>query len=125
MRGKGNWHNWQGCSSNRNSMQPNSTPLAAFHGAIRAIMDDEDGETHTAYKITEKTKAVVNLGSIPRYRISSDGGSIEPALTPESDRTSYALLIYETALAFPKLSKHLRDDLDQKIYELKNGEGCG
>ena len=106
-------------------METTSTPLTAFHSAIRSILGDEDQETHTAYKINEMIKTVVNLGSVPRYRISSDGGSIEPALTPESDQASYALLAYETVLAFSKLPKQLRDDLDQKVWDLKNGDGGG
>ena len=108
-------------------MQTNSTPITAFHNVVRATLglDSDDHGAYTSYKITEKIKSVVKLGSVPGYRISSDGGSIEPALTPESDQASYTLLVYETVLAFSEIPKHLRDDLDQKIYELKNGDGGG
>lgn len=81
-------------------MSANSTPLTAFHTAIRAILDDVDHETHTAYKITEMIKAILQLEKVPGYKITIENSSVDPALTPASDQDSYNLLIYHTALMF-------------------------
>ena len=81
-------------------MAENSTPFATFHPLVRAILGDKDQEIHTGCEITEMIKAVLSLGKIPGYRISADGSSVEPALTPASDQDSYNLLIYHTALMF-------------------------
>ena len=81
-------------------MSENSTPLAAFHPAVRAILDDEDQEKHTAYVITEKIKVVLQLGKVPGYKITIENSSVDPALTLASDQNSYNLLIYHTALMF-------------------------
>ena len=81
-------------------MSENSTPLSAFHPPVRAILDDEDQEKHTAYLLTEKIKAVLQLGKVPGHKITADNSSVEPALTPASDQDSYNLLIYHAALMF-------------------------
>jgi hypothetical protein len=102
-------------------MQETSTPLTAFHAAIRAILDDEDQEGHTAYKITEKIKVVLNKGQVPGYRITVDGSGVEPALAPEADQTSYTLLVNKAALMFPKsLTEHQIFELNAENYYLEN-----
>jgi hypothetical protein len=53
-------------------MRKTASPLTAFHAAIRAILDDEDQEMHTAYKITEKIKVVLNKGQVPGYKVTAD-----------------------------------------------------
>ncbi len=107
-------------------MPTSSTPVAEFHAAIRAELDDEDQEVHSAYKITEKIKLVVNTGQIPGYRISGDGSSVEPALKPDTNQVGYALLIKKTALMFRRsLSKDHVFDLKAEVYRLENGEMCG
>ena len=94
-------------------MQKTCTPLTAFHRVIRAILDDEDQEEHTAYKITEKIKVVLNKGQVPGYKVSADGSAVEPALAPDADQTSYTLLVNKAALMFPKsLTEH-------QIFELE------
>ena len=107
-------------------MQKTSTPLTAFHAAIRAILDDEDQEVHTAYKTTEKIKVVLNTGEIPRLKLSADGSSVEPELTPNTDQKAYALLIKMTALMFPRsLTKDELFALEAEIYHLENGQMSG
>ena len=104
-------------------MSENSTPLAAFHLSIRAILNDEDHETHTASKITEKVKAVLALGKIPGFKTSEDSSSVQPSLTPESDQKSYALLIYHTAFMFRRsLKKAQISDIEREIDKLENSE---
>ena len=121
MRGKGNWRNWPGCASNRNTMQTNSTPLTAFHGTIRAILDDDDQETHTAYKLNEKIKAVLQRGQIRGYKLSADQSSVEPALTPESNQKAFTLLVNKTALLFPRSLTPLQAaTLENDNYYMEN-----
>jgi len=105
-------------------MQKAATPLTAFHSAIRAIIDDEDQEVHTAYKITEKIKVVLNTGQVPGYKISADDSSVEPALTPDTDQNAYALLIKKTALMFRRsLTEDQIFAIENEIHQLENGSG--
>ena len=102
-------------------MQTNSTPLTAFHDTIRAILDDDDQETHTAYKLNEKIKAVLQRGEIRGYKLSADQSSVEPALTPESNQKAFTLLVNKTALMFPKsLTRDQAFTLENKNYDLEN-----
>ena len=103
-------------------MQKSSTPLREFHAAIRTVLDDEDQEVHTAYKITEKIKVVLNTGRVPGHRLSADGSSVEPALTPDTDQKAYTLLIKKAALMFPRsLTEDHAFDLKAEVYDLENG----
>jgi len=105
-------------------MQKTSTPLTAFHSAIRAIIDDEDQEVHTAYKITEKIKVVLNKGQVPGHKISADGSGVEPALSPDANHTSYALLVNKAALMFRRsLTEDQVFAIQDEIYQLENGSG--
>jgi hypothetical protein len=107
-------------------MRKTSSPLTAFQAAIRAILDDEDQEKHTAYKITEKIKVVLNKGQVPGYKLTADGSGVEPALAPEADQTSYTLLVNKTALMFPEsLTKDRIFALEGENYHLESGEMCG
>ena len=101
-------------------MNQNCTPLASFHPAIRAILNDEDHETNTAFKLTERIKVVLQTGKVPGYRLSADQSAVEPALTPETDEKSFTLLVNKTALMFPALTKEQRDDLQNENYQLEN-----
>lgn len=105
-------------------MPENSTPLAAFHPAILAILDVEDHETHTAYKINEKIKAVLSLGKVPGYKTSADSSSVAPSLTPESDQKSYSLLVRHTALMFSRsLTRDQTSAIEREIYQLESEGG--
>jgi|SRR5664279_2010124 len=105
-------------------MQKAATALTAFHSAIRVIIDDEDQEVHTAYKITEKIKVVLNTGQVSGYKISADGSSVEPTLTPDTDQKAYALLIKKTALMFRRsLTEGQISAIENEIHQLENGNG--
>ncbi|MCW5556107.1 MAG: hypothetical protein KIS67_28620 [Verrucomicrobiae bacterium] len=107
-------------------MEATSTPLTTFHHAVRVTLEDNDHEVHAHFKINETIKVVLNTGQIPGYRLSTDGSSVEPALTPDSDQTAYALLIKKTALM---IRQSLTDDqifhLEADVYKLQNGDMCG
>ncbi len=97
-----------------------------FLPTVRAILDVKDHEDLTAFDITEKIKAVVNLGKVRGYKISSDGSSVEPALTPDTAQSAYTLLVNNTALMFPRrLTKDQKCCLDAENYKLLNGRMCG
>lgn len=89
-------------------MQTCSTPLTEFHAAIRAVLDDEDHEVHSACKITEKIKVVVviNTGHLPRYKITADGSSVVPGPTPDTDQKGH-LCVKETGTCEPRSSRLL------------------
>jgi hypothetical protein len=102
-------------------MQTNATPLTAFHGAIRAILDDVDHETHTGFKLNEKMKAVLQLGQVRGYKLTSDQSSVEPALTPETNQKAFTLLVNKTALMFPRaLTRDQIATLENDNYYLEN-----
>lgn len=102
-------------------MKPTSTSFVDFHDTIRAILDDEDKEVHSAYKITEKLKCVLKVYPIPGYKISDDGSGVEPALTPDSAPEAYALLVKRAALMFPRsLTPDRTMNLESEIYLLEN-----
>lgn len=106
-------------------MQNTPSPLASFHPAGRAIIGAEDHEAPPHFEITEKMKTVLNMGGVPRHKLSADGSSVEPALTPNTDQTAHNLLVTKTALMFrPSLTRDQVFDLETKIYHLENGDAC-
>jgi hypothetical protein len=99
-----------------------STPLTMFVPAIRTFIGDEDHWEHSHCKINEKIKVVLDFGKVPGYKISADGSSVEPSLTPKTDQKSYALLVNHTALMFRRsLTKDQIFAIENEIYELENG----
>jgi hypothetical protein len=61
-------------------------------------------------------------GKVSGYKVTPDGQSVEPKLTPESNQNSYNLLVYCATLKFSgDLNEHQIFDLDTKIHELENG----
>jgi len=105
-------------------MPNNSTPLTFFHPAIRAIIDVEDHENPSAYKITEKIKVILDSGDIPGYKTSADNSSVEPTLTPQVDQKSYVLLVKKSALMFRRmLTKDQVCTLEIEVHNLENGSG--
>jgi hypothetical protein len=71
-------------------MANTSTALTMFVPAIRAFIGDEDRWEHSHSQINEKIKVVLDFGKVLGYKISVDGSSVEPSLTPETDHKSYA-----------------------------------
>lgn len=102
-------------------MQTDSTPLTTFHSSIRAILDDDDQESHTAFRINEKIKAVLQRGQIRGYKLNLDQSSVEPALTPESNQKAFTLLVNKTVLLFAKsITPELAANLENENYYLEN-----
>jgi hypothetical protein len=107
-------------------MNMNDTPFAAFHSAIRILIDVEDTENGLAEKINKKMALVLNLSKVKGYKIGADGSSVAPALTPKSDQHSYDLLIFHTAQWFVKndpAKKAQMREIDAKLHTLENGPG--
>ena len=107
--------------------QQNSTPLTAFHEAIRALICSEEPNEPKPEAINRTLMFIVNFEKAlgPRYKIGADGCSIEPALTPKTDQKYYNLLIYKTVRRFlisPRYSskKNLICDVEMAIYDLEN-----
>jgi hypothetical protein len=98
-----------------------STPFATYHEDIRSHFDNKDHEVHPAHELNQAISIVLRLGEVANYRVSPDGQSVEPQLTPESDQDAYNLLVKSAALKFRKsLTKNQIFELETEIYYLKN-----
>ncbi len=63
MRDRGSWRNWRVCASTSNATPTNSTPLTAFHDAIRAVLDSRDAHgVRAERKIQSRFAAMDNSG---------------------------------------------------------------